>query len=144
MTVDISLDQEIRTELSYLENHSSLLPLVSLPRSVLPASLQQQLSDFSLRVNGSPLCCPPYFQSVACSVTQFVCDSLWPHGLQPARLLCPWDFPGKNTGVVCHFLLQGIFLTQGSNPHLLCLLRWQADSLPLSHLGSPLQSVIGI
>ena len=37
----------------------------------------------------------------------------------PARLLCPWDFPGKNTGVGCHFLLQGIFLTQGSNPQLL-------------------------
>ena len=50
------------------------------------------------------------------------------------RLLCPWTFPGKNTGVGCHFLLQGIFLTQGSNPHLLCLLHWQADSLPLSHL----------
>ena len=32
---------------------------------------------------------------------------LWPHGLQPARLLCLWDFPGKNTGVSCHFLLQG-------------------------------------
>ena len=48
--------------------------------------------------------------------------------------LCPWDFPGKNTGVGCHFLLQGIFLTQGLNP---CLLHWQADSLPLSHLGSP-------
>ena len=45
-----------------------------------------------------------------------------------ARLLCPWDFPGKNPGVGCHFLLQGIFLTQGSNPHLLCLLHWQADS----------------
>ena len=29
-----------------------------------------------------------------------------PHGLQPTRLLCPWDFPGKNTGVGCHFLLQ--------------------------------------
>ena len=43
-------------------------------------------------------------------------------------------FPGKNTGVGCHFLLQGIFLTQGSNPHLLY---WQANSLPLSHLGSP-------
>ena len=41
---------------------------------------------------------------------------LRPHGLQPARLLCPWDSPGKNTGVGCHFLLQGIFLTQGLNP----------------------------
>ena len=40
-------------------------------------------------------------------------DSLWPHGLSPLRLLWPQDFPGKNTGVGCHFLLQGIFLTQG-------------------------------
>ena len=37
-----------------------------------------------------------------------------------ARCLCPWDFPGKNTGVGCHFLLQGIFLTQGSNLGLIC------------------------
>ena len=44
----------------------------------------------------------------ACSV---VSDSLW-----PTRLLCPWNFPGKGTGVSCHFLLQGIFPTQGSNP----------------------------
>ena len=35
-----------------------------------------------------------------------------------ARLLCPWDFPGKNTAVGCHFLLQGIFLTQGWNPRI--------------------------
>ena len=48
-----------------------------------------------------------------------VIDSLWSHGLQPTRLLCPWDSPGKNTGVGCHALLQGIFLTQGSNPGLL-------------------------
>ena len=57
--------------------------------------------------------------------------------MQPSRLLCPWDFPGKNTGMSCHFLLQRIFPTQGSN---LCLLHWQADSLPLSHPGSPLFS----
>ena len=49
------------------------------------------------------------------------------------RPLRPWDFPGKNAGVGCHFLLCGIFLTQGSNPRLL---PWQANSLPLSHLGS--------
>ena len=48
-----------------------------------------------------------------------VSDSLQPHELQPARFLCPWDSPGKNTGVGFHALLQGIFLTQGSN---LCLL----------------------
>ena len=45
----------------------------------------------------------------------------------------PWDFPGKNIGVGCHFLLQGIFLTKGSRVHLLC---WQVDSLLLSHQGS--------
>ena len=39
--------------------------------------------------------------------------------LQPSRLLCPWNFSGKNTGAGCHFLLQGIFLIQGSNPRLL-------------------------
>ena len=55
--------------------------------------------------------------------------------LTPTRLLCPWDFPGKNTGVGCLFLLQGIFLTQGSNPSLLRLLHWQGDSLPLEELG---------
>ena len=66
-------------------------------------------------------------------------DSLRPHGLQPARLLCPWNVPGKNTGVGCRFLLQGIFPTQGSNPLLpspaFNLL--QAGSLPLSHLRRP-------
>ena len=45
-----------------------------------------------------------------------------------------WDFPGKNTEVGCHFLLQGIFLTHGWNSHAL---HWQADSLLWSHLGSP-------
>ena len=44
---------------------------------------------------------------------------MWHCGLQPTRLLCSWYFPGKNTGVGCHFLLQEIFLTQGIN---LCLL----------------------
>ena len=52
-----------------------------------------------------------------------------------ARLLYPWDFPGKNTGVADHSLLLGIFLTL--NPSFLGLLHWQADSLPLSHQGSP-------
>ena len=63
-------------------------------------------------------------------------DSLRPHGLQHARLLCPWDFPGKNSGVGWHFLYQGIFPTKGLNPCLWLLLRWQADSLLLRHLGS--------
>ena len=61
-------------------------------------------------------------------------NSLSPHGLQPTRLLCPWNFPGKNTGVGCHVLLQGIFPTQGSNLQFLCLQHWQVDFfLPPSH-----------
>ena len=66
-------------------------------------------------------------------------NSLQPQGLQPTRLLCPWDFPGKNTGVGCHFLLQGSFLTRGLNPHPL---HWQGDSLPLSHQGSPFFPIV--
>ena len=57
-------------------------------------------------------------------------NSLWPHGLQPTRLLCPWHFPVKNTGVGSHSLLQGIFLTQGSNPGLL---HWKCILYHLRH-----------
>ena len=59
------------------------------------------------------------FSSVAQScragiyVSSVMSNSWQLHGLKPARLLCPWDSPGKNTGVGCHFLLQGILLTQG-------------------------------
>ena len=74
---------------------------------------------------------------LACSVTSVISYSLQLHGLQPTRLLCPWDFPGVNTGVGCHFLVQGIFLTQGSDLCLLCLLHWQADFLPLVPPGRP-------
>ena len=62
-------------------------------------------------------------------------DSLQPHGLQPTRLLCPWDFPGKNTGWVPKPSSRA-----SSQPRdwtcVLHLLHWQADSLPLRHLGS--------
>ena len=61
-------------------------------------------------------------------------DSLRPHGLYPARLLCPWNSPGKNTGVGNNSLLQGIFLTQGSN---LELLHFRQILYCLSHQGSP-------
>ena len=64
-----------------------------------------------------------------CSVMS---DSLWPHGLYSAWLLCSWNFPGKRTGVVCRLLLQGIFQTHGVNLLLLHLLLWQVDSLPLA------------
>ena len=54
---------------------------------------------------------------------------------------CPWSFSGKNTGVGCHFLLQGIFPTKELNPHLLRLLHRQEDSLPLRPLGSPFKVI---
>ena len=53
----------------------------------------------------------------------------------PARLLYPWNFPGRNIGMGCHFFLQGLFLTQGSSLCLLRLLHRKADLLPpLRHL----------
>ena len=69
-----------------------------------------------------------------CLVAESCPTLLQTHGLQPTRLLGPCDFPVKNTGVGCGFLLQGIFPNQGLDPSLL---HWQAgDALPLSHLGS--------
>ena len=62
-----------------------------------------------------------------------LCASLQPHGLEPTRLLCLWDSPGKNTGVGCHFLLQGIFPTQRLNPGLPHCRQTLYD---LSHQGS--------
>ena len=61
-----------------------------------------------------------------CQVTSVMSASLWPQGLYPARLLCSWDSPGKNTGEGSQALLQGIFPTQGLNLCLLWLLhcRW--------------------
>ena len=63
-------------------------------------------------------------------------DSLWPHGLQPTRLLYPWDFLGKSTRVGCYFLLQGTFLTQASNlglPHCRQMLYWDTREVNLPH-----------
>ena len=81
----------------------------------------------------------PSFLSLLFS--QYVASLLWPHGLGPTRLLCSWGFLGRNTGVGCHFLFQGIFLIQGSNLHLL---HWQADSLPLSHQRSSFLFLSGV
>ena len=72
-----------------------------------------------------------------CVCTQSCLILLQPHGLQPTRLFCPWDFLGKNTAVGCHFLLQGIFPTQELNLCLLHLLHWRVDSLLLAPLRKP-------
>ena len=64
-----------------------------------------------------------------------LCDPM--HWSPPGFPGGPWDSLGQNTGVGCHALLQGIFLIQGSNLCLLCLLHWQVGSLPLVPAGKP-------
>ena len=64
-----------------------------------------------------------------------VSASFRPHGLQPARLLCPWDSPGVNTGVGCRFLLQGIFLAQR-------LVSWLRGWSPGSEVGLLAQKLV--
>ena len=66
-------------------------------------------------------------------IASVISDALRPYG----PLLCPWDSPGKNTGVGCRALLQGIFVTQGWNLSLLCLLHGQAGDLLLAPPGKP-------
>ena len=68
-----------------------------------------------------------------CLSLSVVSDSVTEWTVAP-RLLCPWDYPGKNTEVGCHFLLQGISLIQGSNPQSPAL---KMCSLPVSHQGRP-------
>ena len=72
-----------------------------------------------------------------CSAVQYCLTFATHWAEEPTTFLRPWDFSCKNTGVGCHFLLQGIFLTRGLNLGLLCLLHWQAESLSQSHLWSP-------
>ena len=117
------------------------------PASVQPSDTLQGM--ISASPGWSFLLCKAEFMSfpvsvhplslISCSVIykhrfvySVVSDSLRLHGRSPAKLFRPWDSLGKNTGVCGHFLLQGIFLTQGLN---LCLLHWQVGSLLLSHLG---------
>ena len=69
------------------------------------------------------ICIFVYVHPKSLQLCQTLCD--------PTRLPCSWDFPGKNTGMGCHALLQRIFPTQESNPRLLCLLHGQLGSLPL-------------
>ena len=89
----------------------------------IPENVQRQVLNFEFK-----------HRSCCCLVTESSPTLLRPCRPWPSRPLCPWDFPGKNTGVGCHFLLQGIFPTQGSNP--------QEDSVPLSHLRNHTQLYI--
>ena len=72
-------------------------------------------------------CCPFSHVQLRVTLGTVACQDALSTGLSP----------GKNTGVGCHAFLQGIFPTQKANPHLLCLLYWQAGSLPLPPPGKP-------
>ena len=76
-------------------------------------------------------------EGVCMCMAELACVYIWliyVYDYEPAKLLCPWDFPVKNTGESFNFLLQGIFLTQGLNLDVLAL---QADSLPTEPPGKP-------
>ena len=108
-----------------------LFAKMSLKLSLKFVSLFSHLVNFIFLLLMNMQSCISYIIMAGCSVAQScltLCD--------PMDCSLPGDFPGKNTGVGCPFLSQGIFLTQGSNLCLLCLLHWQDDSLPLSHLGN--------
>ena len=80
----------------------------------------------------------------ACSVSSVISDSFWlcdAMDCSPPGFSARGDSLGKNTGVGCQALLQEIFLTQGLNPCLLCLLHWRAGSLPLVQTGKPIVSM---
>ena len=102
-------------------NLSKNLDPIFFPHSVIT------VTDLNLRLKWSAFllntCCFWHkhmrIRASVCVSRSVVSDSLWPHGLQPARLLCPWNSPGMNTGVDCHSLLQRNFPTQGSNAILL-------------------------
>ena len=82
--------------------------------------------------------CMAFYEYTACMLSHFSHVQFFETQWTVAHLVpLSVGFPGKNTGVGCRALLQGIFPTQGSNPSLLCLLHWQVDSLLLSHLGFP-------
>ena len=84
------------------------------------------------------------FMVCACLAAQS-CLTLW-DPMDYSLFLCPWDFPGKDTGVSCHFLLPGNLPHPGIKPTSVswCLLYWLADSLPLKHLGSPPPPLYGM
>ena len=135
----IGINQMIKKEEEVVRTILSSLPSSSWPGFDIAIGriLRSPITSFSLpliswligQISNLPSVC----------VRACMLSSVWlfgPHWLQPMSLLCPWDYPIKNTGVCCHFLLQGIYLTQGSNLIFLHILLWQTDSLPLSLLGS--------
>ena len=102
----------------FLDNCS--VPDIVLGRGAIALNVKQEVSDTLI--------------GDAVLSRSVVSDSVRPYGLQPTRLLCPWDSPGKNTRIGCSALLQGIFQIQRWNPGLL---HCSQILYHLSHQGSP-------
>ena len=104
------------------ERDECIFPCLSeLPTVLTRLYMRSQLVCVWVRGMRAPMC-------LAASV---VSGSQRPCGLQPASLLCLGDSLGKNPQLDCHILLQGVFPTLGSNPHLLCPLHCQTGSSPV-------------
>ena len=117
-------------EINFLIYHISITIILTTPVPGQTQNREKGQGKIQAQAQSRVLWSPAYFFSfVLHLICVCSCLTLCGYGLGPARLLCPWDSPVKNTRVGCHFLLQGIFLTEGSNPHLLCLLHWQMDFL---------------
>ena len=104
------------------------------PASTLPKQHRTVAKGMGYRLATSP---GSAIYSVVCAKSSIMSNSLIPYGLQPARPLCPWDSPGKNTGVGCQTLLQGIFPTQGLNLGLILFPALTEGSLLLVPSGKP-------
>ena len=98
--------------------------------SGLPFPSTEYIPDSEIEPGSSALhMCVCTYIWFCCLVAELYPTLLQPHGLYPFRFFCSWDFPGKNIGVGCYFLLQRISASLELNA---CLLHWQADSLLLS------------
>ena len=122
---------------NFLEHFSKTYQVFRLKDSLflnqVLSSGKQKVSFFYFRKWGKIERCNIFFAAESLSrVSLFVS----PWTVYPTRLLCLWDFSGRNTGVGCHFLLPGIFPTQGLNSRLLCLLHCRQILDPLSQRGS--------
>ena len=98
----------------------------------MPSSLSLIFPSFWFKVRDIIVFLSPKLLEAIMDVSHSVISN----SLRSPRLCYPWNSPGKNTGVGCHFLLQGIFPTEGLNLVHLCLLHWWAGSLPTEPQGS--------
>ena len=125
----------------HLRVSGSPLVIVQLCQTQSLLSKHPDFLQLQLQLLTNNLCNFVGFALISVCVCVCVCSVMSDSSCTPwtvaCQILCPWDSPGKNTGVGCHALLQGIFLTQESNPSLL---HWQAGSLLLCHLRSLDQS----